>query len=110
MKLPDPEIAPGAQRELRELGIPVGYLLHRWLCGLALGDVPAWKIRLLLGAPRTPPWQWAEYVNGIVVVFRFLSVDELVARSTQGPQLLIARITSVQKLAEVAADLLKDAP
>ena len=105
----DPELAPRAEAELKALGVPVAFLLQRWLRGLASGSVPPWEVRLLLGAPHDPPWQWARYVQDIVVVFRFLSDAELVARSTQDPQLLIARITSKGGLTQAATELFHDA-
>jgi hypothetical protein len=106
----DPEFAPRAEAELQALGKPVGSLLQDWLRGLVSGSVPAYKVRELLGAPRVPPWQWTHYVDGIVVVFRYLSKEELIERSLQNPKLLIARITSESKLAEAAEELLRNAP
>jgi hypothetical protein len=106
----EPELAPRAERELQDLGVPVGSMLHAWLQGLAEGVVPAYKIRELLGAPHDPPWQWTSYVDGIAVVFRFLSTAELIERSLQVPKLLIARITFESMLSQVAEELLRNAP
>lgn len=106
----DPELDPRAEAELQALGKPVGSLLHDWLGGLVSGSVPPYRVRELLGAPHDPPWQWTHYVDGIVVVFRYLSKDELIERSIQSPKLLIARITTESKLAEAAEALLRKAP
>jgi hypothetical protein len=106
----DPQLSPVARSELEALGFPVARLLFKWLRQLGGGAVPVSNVRPLLGAPHDPPWQWVRYVDDVVVIFRFLSDAELVEESLQGPQLLVARITSESRLAAAAQNLLKDAP
>ena len=110
MRPGDPELYEQAARELRALGFPVAKLLHRWLRDLTAGFVPVASVRVLLGAPRDPPWQRIDYADGIVVIFRLLSEGELKAAGCEGPQLLIARIVRESEVRCATEELFRDAP
>jgi hypothetical protein len=110
MAVPDPEYAPRADAELLKLRRIDRQVLRVRLHRLVTGQVDPKDIRLLLGAPQDPPWQWTRFVGSIVVVFRFLSEMELQQRGRSEPQILVARIVEQAFLEQVAKDLLRDAP
>lgn len=103
----DPLLAPKARADLARVSRFMQQMLWAWMRRMINGKVDPSTIRDVIGSKRDPPWRWSEFA-GYVIVFRFLSDDELQERSLFADQMLVARIVDVTYLAEVIKELLAE--
>jgi len=103
----DPLLPPKARSDLALVSRLMQDMLLAWIRRIINGQVDPNTLHTVIGSKRDPPWRWSRFA-GYAILFRFLSEEELQARSLFADQMLVARIVDSGYLAKVIEELLAE--